>query len=195
MKAADERISYLKYRLVLTETTAMRKMLLCFLLTASITAAIAQTGGTMPKPCSTNPEYRQFDFWLGEWEVFATNGNRAGQSRISMILDSCIILEEWTGGSGFTGKSFNSWNAATKQWQQTWVDNAGGSTEFLRGKAETGKITFFADNVTDRDGKKFHRKLTFYKLSDEKVRQHGERSNDGGQTWATEYDLEYRKKQ
>lgn len=172
----------------------MRKMLLCCLLAATMNAATAQTAGNLPKPCATNPEYRQFDFWLGEWEVYATNGTVAGQSKISMILDSCIILEEWTGGGGFTGKSFNSWNAATRQWQQTWVDNVGGSTEFLRGKAEPGKITFFADNVADRDGKKFHRKLTFYKLSYEKVRQHGERSNDGGQTWATEYDLEYRKK-
>jgi hypothetical protein len=111
-----------------------------------------------------------------------------------MILDSCIILEEWTGGGGYTGKSFNTWNAAKRQWQQTWVDNVGGTTHFLSGKSEPGKIIFLADNEMGRDGKKFIRKLTFYKLSDEKVRQHGERSNDAGQTWTTEYDLEYRKK-
>ena len=47
------------------------------------------------KPCS-NPVYRRFDFWIGEWEAFGVNGKKAGDSKISVILDSCIILEEWT---------------------------------------------------------------------------------------------------
>jgi hypothetical protein len=38
------------------------------------------------------------------------------------------------------------------------------------------------------------RRLTFYKLGADKVRQHGERSDDEGKTWTTEYDLEYRRK-
>lgn len=172
----------------------MRVILLCCLLIAAVSTATAQSQTSQPRPCSTNPEYRQFDFWLGEWEVYGAKG-RAGQSKISMILDSCIILEEWTGAGGYTGKSFNTYNAATRQWQQTWVDNVGGTTEYLRGKGEPGKMTFFADKVVGRDGKAFQRRLTFYKLSDDKVRQHGERSADGGKTWTTEYDLEYRKKQ
>lgn len=172
----------------------MRAIILCFLLAAGMSTAFAQTQASLPKPCSTIPEYRQFDFWLGEWEVYGINGNQAGQSRISMILDSCIILEEWTGGRGYAGKSFNSWNAVKRQWQQTWVDNVGGSTQYLRGTGEAGKIIFFADNEIAPDGKTFRRKLSFYKLSNDKVRQHGERSNDGGQTWTTEYDLEYRRK-
>ncbi len=172
----------------------MRKMLVSLLLTGMYAIAAAQTSTGQPRPCSTSPEYRQFDFWLGEWDVFGLNGKPAGQSRISLILDSCIILEEWTGASGYTGKSFNRYNAVDKQWQQTWVDNVGGSVEFLRGEGTPGKITFFADRNMGNDGKNFLRKLTFYKLADDKVRQHGERSNDGGATWATEYDLEYRKK-
>lgn len=171
----------------------MRAILVCFILSITISTAVAQNA-PQQKPCSIYPEYRQFDFWLGEWVVYDLNNKVAGQSKISMILDSCIILEEWTGAGGFTGKSFNLWNSATRQWQQTWVDNVGGTTEFLRGKADPGKITLFADKVVGSDGKNFLRKLTFTKLSDDKVRQHGERSDDGGQKWATEYDLEYRRK-
>ena len=149
-------------------------------------------------PCS-NPAYRQFDFWIGEWDVYSKNGQKAGDSRISMILDSCIILEEWTSagltqGIRYAGKSFNTYNQSTGEWQQTWVDNIGGSTEFLRGKAETGKVTFFADHVKDNQGNKFIRRLTFYKLDENKVRQHGEKSTDEGKTWVTEYDLEYRRR-
>jgi hypothetical protein len=38
------------------------------------------------------------------------------------------------------------------------------------------------------------RKLTFFNLSKDKVRQLGEISKDNGVTWKTEYDLEYRRK-
>jgi hypothetical protein len=154
--------------------------------------------GFSQKPCS-NPVYRQFDFWVGEWEAFAPNGNKGGDSKISIILDSCIILEEWTStnttqGLRYAGKSFNTYNNATMQWQQTWVDNVGGSTEYLRGEAGDGKIIFYADKVISPGGILFMRRLTFTKLSNDKVRQLGERSDDGGQTWKTEYDLEYRRK-
>lgn len=161
------------------------------------------TAGILPlnvngqKPCS-KPEFRQFDFWVGEWEAFGKNGQKSGDSKISVILDSCVILEEWTGtpkqGFVYTGKSFNSYNAATKQWQQTWTDNTGNTTEFLKGEASDGKIIYYADKVTDTKGKIFMRRLTFTKLSNDKVRQLGEKSDDEGKTWAVEYDLEYRRK-
>ena len=115
------------------------------------------------------------------------------------MLDSCVILEEWTSASSqqgltYSGKSFNMYNVATKQWQQTWVDNTGNTTEFLRGTGSDGKIVYYADKVMDPKGKYFMRRLTFTKLSNDKVRQFGERSDDEGKTWTTEYDLEYRKK-
>lgn len=152
------------------------------------------------RPCST-PEFRAFDFWIGDWEVYNNaNGNKAGTSHISLILDSCIILEEWTSanktqGIVYAGKSFNKYNPASGQWQQTWVDNVGASTEFLRGTAEKDKVTFYADHAWDRQGNPILRRLTFYKQNENKVRQHGERSVDEGKTWTTEYDLEYRRKQ
>ena len=153
---------------------------------------------TAQKPCS-HPEFRQFDFWVGQWDVFNPKGNKAGDSRISIILDSCVILEEWTSANAqqgliYSGKSFNSYNTATKQWQQTWTDNTGNTTEFLRGEGSDGRIIYYADKVTGTKGEIFMRRLTFTKLSEDKVRQFGERSDDAGKTWTTEYDLEYRRK-
>jgi hypothetical protein len=153
---------------------------------------------TAQLPCS-GPEFRQFDFWVGSWEAYATNGQKGGDSKISIILDSCVILEEWTSarpqkGLIYTGKSFNSYNTATRQWQQTWTDNTGNTTEYLRGTGSNGKIIYYADKVTGPKGKNFMRRLTFIKLSDDKVRQLGERSDDDGKTWTKEYDLEYRRK-
>ena len=149
-------------------------------------------------PCSGN-KYREFDFWIGEWEVFMKNGKKSGDSRISLILDSCTILEEWksanaTKGIYYAGKSFNTYNAATQQWQQVWVDNVGGSTEYLKGAFKDNKMEFLTSPFPFNKDTLAIRKLSFYNLGPDKVRQHGEISKDNGVTWATEYDLEYRRK-
>jgi len=173
----------------------MKKLFsLAMLFTAISFSAFAQR-----LPCSKT-EYRQFDFWIGEWEAFGKNGQKAGDSKVSLILDSCIVLEEWTSASvtqglRYAGKSFNTWNAATKQWQQTWVDNAGGTNEYLLGKFENNQIIFSSKPFPIAKDTMAIRKMTFTNLSPQKLRQHGEISKDNGVTWATEYDLEYRRKE
>jgi hypothetical protein len=171
----------------------MTKQILIFL----CISALSLQSKSQKLPCS-NPEFRQFDFWIGKWDVYGKNGKKAGDSKITLILDSCVILEEWTSSTAqnnllYKGKSFNSYNAGTKQWQQTWVDNTGNTTEFLRGEASNGKIVYYADKVNENAGKTFMRRLTFTKNSDSNVRQLGERSDDQGVTWTIEYDLEYKK--
>lgn len=149
-------------------------------------------------PCS-QPEFRQFDFWIGQWEAFQTNGQKAGDSKIEMILDSCIILENWTSSSvvkglRYAGKSYNTWNTRTKKWQQYWVDNTGGITEYFDGHYEDNKMIMQTANIAQPEGGFKIMKMTFYKLSKDKVRQFGELSTDEGKTWKTDFDLEYRRK-
>jgi len=173
----------------------MRKILLLLL-----TLAAGLVDQAQKTPCTTNPLYRQFDFWIGEWQVYGKNGKKAGDSKIELILDSCIILENWksansTQGIFYSGKSFNTYNGSTKQWQQTWVDNAGGTTEFLEGHYENNKMIFLTKPFQFNKDTVAIRRLTFYKLEINKVRQHGEISKDDGRSWTTEYDLEYRRKE
>jgi hypothetical protein len=149
-------------------------------------------------PCNS-PEYRKFDFWIGEWEVFNLKGQKAGDSKISLLLDSCIILEEWTSatiqkGLRYSGKSYNSYNRQTKNWQQFWVDNTGGSTFYNHGSLQQNKMVFQTENIRVNDSTLLTQRLTFYDLGPDKVRQHGETSTDNGQGWKTSYDLEYRRK-
>jgi hypothetical protein len=166
-----------------------------FLLLSLLHFALVATAQTQKTPCTTDPVYRQFDFWIGDWEVYSLNGKKAGDSRIELILDSCIILENWKSmSSGYAGKSFNTFNATTGQWQQTWVDNAGGSTEYLEGKFENNKMIFQTKPFAFSKDTMAIRRLTFYNLSPNKVRQHGEISKENGVSWKTEYDLEYRRR-
>ena len=110
-----------------------------------------------------------------------------------------MILEEWTSvgaqqGLVFSGKSFNSYNALTKQWQQNWIDNTGGTTEFLTGFFSNNVMQFLSRPFPNGKNISSIRRLSFFNLKDGKVRQFGEISSDDGKTWTTEYDLEYRKK-
>ena len=171
----------------------MKKTVLFIISIFTITLAEAQK-----LPCS-NPLYRQFDFWIGEWEAYDTKGAKAGDSKITLILDSCVILEEWTSagmqqGLRYAGKSFNTWNAVTKQWQQTWVDNAGGSNEYMEGVFANKQIIYTSTPFKFSKDSVAQRKMTFTNLSPIKLRQLGEISKDNGNTWSIEYDLEYRRK-
>jgi len=172
----------------------MKKYLL--LVTAVLVSSVVMSQSS---PCGSNPLYRQLDFWVGEWEAFGKKGNKAGDSKISIILDSCIVLEEWTSikpprGLTYAGKSYNTYNALTNQWQQTWVDNVGGTTEYLNGKLENGTMIFQTTPLKGKADTVQIQKLSFFNLGANKVRQLFEMSNDNGKTWTTTVDLEYRRK-
>lgn len=135
------------------------------------------------------PEARQFDFWVGDWDVFNAQGTQSGTSKIERILGDCVILENWTDRLGSQGKSFNKYNRDKKQWEQFWVDEQG-STTYFWGKLE-GKDMVFHAEAPQPDGKMGQRKLIFYNLGPDKIRQFSQVTTDGGKTWATEYDLTY----
>jgi len=172
----------------------MKKHLLVglpFLLTMSLTA---QQPAAPARPCAVNAVYRNFDFWIGDWEAFGPKG-KAGESKISLILDSCVLLEEWTSmQQGYAGKSFNTYNPQTKMWQQTWVDNKGGITEYNSSTWENNRMVLTTANKSQGEEKWLMQRMTFTRLSDDKVRQFGENSVDGGKTWTTSFDLEYRRR-
>lgn len=143
-------------------------------------------------PCKYGAEYQQFDFWVGEWTVKQTGADQVvGSSSIQKILDGCVLLENWTGGRGNTGKSFNIYDANTKKWEQYWVDSNGGRI-FFSGNLNGTTMDYYADTV--ENGKKATRHLQFLNVSPDQVRQFSQRSEDGGKTWAVEYDFTYFRK-
>ena len=88
-------------------------------------AAIAEKARTNQHPCNASPEYHQFDYWLGEWDV-EIGGVKAARSSIQLILDDCTVFENYEMLNGtYAGKSFSMWNAANKQWEQRYVDTTG----------------------------------------------------------------------
>jgi len=140
------------------------------------------------QPCTVSPEFRQLDFWIGEWEV-QSNGQPAGSSSVQLILGDCVIFENWTGVRGVTGKSFNIYDSVRGKWKQTWVSDRGVITEFV-GEFKDNKMEYLTE-VIGADGNKRLRRMTLFNLGPDRVRQFSEGSMDGGKTWNVEYDFVY----
>lgn len=142
-------------------------------------------------PCE-DAEFRQFDFWIGDWDVTsAGDGVPRGTSHISSEMGGCVIWENWTsGGSGYFGKSYNTYNVNLQRWEQYWVDNSAG-TMFFHGNLKDGVMDYWTDDIPQPNGDKLRRHLQFFKLSPDKVRQFSQGSTDGGKTWQVEYDFTY----
>ena len=111
-------------------------------------AKLIDSADRAARPCDFDSHYREFDFWLGEWEVRTAAGSvLAGNSVIEKTLGSCVILENWTGAGGGSGKSFNIYNATSKQWEQIWVDATGSLTKYSGG-IKDGAMDYYADSAS-----------------------------------------------
>lgn len=155
-------------------------------LAGSFSAALAQEAPPDP-PCAT-AEYRQFDFWLGSWEVTTPDGEVAGTNVIDSILKGCALSESWRGVSGMTGTSTNAYDPHAGVWHQTWVDDRGGFL-LLSGGIEEGSMVLQGE-MTDEEGPIAHR-ITWTPVAEDEVRQLWESTRDGGKTWSVVFDGRY----
>ncbi len=142
------------------------------------------------KPC-TSVEARQFDFWLGEWDVTA-NGKLAGKSKISLAAGGCAILEEYESTGGYSGKSLNFYKTELGKWQQVWVGSDGGVLT-LTGEYQNNKMILVGES--QNEGKKISDRITWHNnAAEHTVRQVWDRSEDEGKTWKNLFDGLYTKK-
>jgi len=158
---------------------------LAFALPLLATSVLAQDAAPAPAaapplPCSAE-EYRQFDFWVGQWQVKDANGSLQGTNRIDSILGGCALQEHWEGGSGSIGESYNIYDRQTRKWHQTWVDNGGLLLQIQGGI--TGNAMIMRGTGKARDGASVDHMITWTPLEDGRVKQHWQSSRDGGETW------------
>jgi hypothetical protein len=165
---------------------------------ASLLAAWAQTGEaapaptpTPPPPC-TSPEHRQFDFWVGDWDITSSKGDLVGTNRVERIMDGCVVLENWEGKRGIKATSFNLYNATDKKWHQVWVDNQGSLVQ-LEGGLKDGKMELTGTRLNPK-GQEVQVKVTWEPWTGGGVRQVLVTSLDGGKTWRTVFEDVYKRK-
>ena len=169
----------------------MFRIIIIACLSSVFSLSKAQT--TAACACCAEP-YRQFDFWVGDW-VTTANGQPAGTNRIKILQDSCVLQENWISASGgYTGTSYNYYNAGEKLWHQIWVDNQGQSLH-LSGGWNGEAMVLESGEMVDRQGQNIWHRITWTPRSDGSVRQHWESSSDGISKWTTVFDGIYVRKE
>jgi hypothetical protein len=77
--------------------------------------------GAFPGAPCADAAHREFDFWVGEWNVYGTNDAFFGTNVVTSELDGCLVQEHWISGAGFRGRSLNTFDAETGMWHQDWA--------------------------------------------------------------------------
>lgn len=161
------------------------KFIVLGILTLGIQApALAQT----PSPACTTAEYRAFDFWLGDWDVHRADGKLAGTNSIQREIGGCVLHERYDTGRGYSGESFNIYDASRKVWHQTWVDS-GGLLLVLEGGVRDGKM-ILEGQTSGADGEITRHRISWTPNPDGSVRQLWESSDPGGE-WVVTFDGRY----
>jgi hypothetical protein len=132
---------------------------------------------------------REFDFWLGDWDV-TWGDNQRGRNKVEAILDGAVILEQFDGqaASPLRGMSVSVYHPGRAEWRQTWVDNQGSYWAFAGGFAE-GRMTLGTDEV--RSGQAVKLRMQWHNIEANAFDWHWQRSEDGGQTWQVLWAIRY----
>jgi hypothetical protein len=135
--------------------------------------------------------YRNFDFWIGEWEVRTPDGQLAGINRITREYGGCVIHERYSSGRGYSGESLNMYDAGRRRWQQTWVDNQG-MLLLLEGQFADDRMVLEGETL-DKKGTATKHRITWTRNADGTVRQLWEVTDAKG-AWTTAFDGRYARK-
>jgi hypothetical protein len=133
-------------------------------------------------PCEHDPEFRAFDFWVGNWNVTLPDGRTAGRNRITREQRGCVLVEHWDSASGGSGMSVNYLDKSDGRWVQIWNDPSGNQIAIRGGLTDkgmhlSGTIHYVATGET------YPFRGLWTPLEDGRVRQYFEQSGDDGETW------------
>jgi hypothetical protein len=166
------------------------------------TAALGQSKRKPPAPLSvpsgqhgqacTSGAHRQFDFWLGDWDVASPQGPPAGTNRVERLLEGCALQEHWEATDGSKGTSLSSYDAVARKWRQTYVDDTG-QVLVLEGEFKDGRMVLQGEKAMGRQKGALQR-ISWQVVPGDKVRQRWDISQDDGRTWSVLFEGVYTKK-
>ena len=167
------------------------RVLLIAAFTCGFLFAAAHNCAQSEGPACSTPEYRQFDFWIGDWDALDVSDPTtiSAHIRVDPILDGCALQETYEGANGLKGQSFSTYDRSRGVWHQSWVTNRG-QLLVIEGKLQGGAMLLTGYDRT-ADGKpRLVRGI--WKPDRAGVRETAATSTDNGVTWSPWFDLLFR---
>jgi hypothetical protein len=153
--------------------------------------ASAQTAGPV-QTCKADAKFREQDFTVGTWDVFAA-GKKAAEVSMALVLEDCAIEEHWTvtdGRPNGNGIGLFTYSRLLGSWGYSWATDAGAATGFRGSQTRPGEMLYVTEKPLP-GGKVRLRHWTLTAQPDGTIRELSVGSEDGGATWMTEYDLKW----
>lgn len=175
------------------ETMLALGLTLAFGLVSSVAAQNDSAQPEKPEPCLA-PEARQFDFWLGAWNLSWESGT--GRNTITYKYGTCVIEENFSadpsddGSTPLKGTSVSVYSPQLEKWRQTWVDNQGEYLDFVGGFSD-GIMTLSREAY--KDGEKFYQRMVWFNISEDSLDWNWERSKDGAE-WKILWKIHYQRR-
>ena len=170
-------------------------MMLAALMLLQQAAPAAAAPPSPPAPCA-DARHGEFDFWVGEWDVYPASGAApVARSVIEKLYAGCAIRENWMPLNGAAGGSLNGVDRATGRWVQRWIGSGGEVVDFSGGLTGEGVMVltgYWPDY--DGAGNTALVRMEYSRVEAGAVRQHGLISWDHGRSWRTGFDFIYRPK-
>lgn len=145
-----------------------------------------------PPPACEGAEHKQFDFWVGDWDVTPTGAKQlVAHSKIEKLYGGCAVRENWMPVKGTGGGSLNNFVKEDGRWHQTWLDSTNSRVDFVGGLVGEKMVLVGDWKGVNGPGKDAIIRMSYSKNSDGSVRQLGEQSTDHGLSWQPNFDFTY----
>ena len=143
-------------------------------------------------PCESEPEARDFDFWIGRWEVREPDGTLVGTDTIEKRDGGCSLVERYEGAGGSSGTSVSFYLPSRGEWRQVWT-GSGGTLFDITGKLVDGSMKM-EGQVEYVDGNRVVAfRGSWTQAADGRVRQRLEEFDLGAQSWIVWFDGFFRR--
>jgi hypothetical protein len=165
-------------------------------------AAPTATASAPSKSCAA-PEFRQLDFWIGDWDVAVharsspTSDQWAdarGHQHVEAILGGCAISEHFTAEGPpvpWSGASYSMWQPQQATWRQTWVDDSGGYIALHGGPERDGFVLY--GEPRDAGGTQTQMRMVFSAVTPTSLHWEWQQTSDGWTTASPVMQIEYRR--
>jgi hypothetical protein len=143
-------------------------------------------------PCESEPEARDFDFWIGRWEVREPDGTLVGTDTIEKRDGGCSLVERYEGAGGSSGTSVSFYVPSRGEWRQVWT-GSGGTLFDITGRVVDGSMRMEGQVEYIEGNRVVAFRGTWTQGADGRVRQRLEEFDLGAQAWIVWFDGFFRR--
>lgn len=180
--------------------SSLRRGALAIALTAatlalSMQTAMAQAAAPAAPACAADPNYRQLDFLIGDWEALKPDGEKHADVQLASALDGCVVTFAWqpVKADAQHGTGFFTYSRLRKSLMFLYAGNKGSETAALRSEGKDGDIGLFVEYPSPSGKGTAVRRMGLTLMPDGTIHE-TQRVSDNGGPFKQTFEATWRKK-